>query len=352
MYVSSTSKSTYENTSSWRNAFTTIAGLYEVTSTVTGSGSVSPSSTTVNEGESVTLTITPAEGYGIFSVTDNGTSVQVTPSGMTYTISNIAADHAIAVVFKPLFTITTSAGEGGSITPTTEVLEGESFTVTATPNAHYKVSHFIVDGVDVGTIDNYTFQNLDADHTIHVDFELITYTITTSAGEGGTISPESSTVVEGDDVTLTITPNTGYSIVSVTDNGTSVQVTPSGMTYTISNIQENHTVTAEFVALYTVSTITTEGGSVSPESSTVAAGSDITLTITPDEGMLIFNVLDNDTPVPVLNPLGMTYTISNIQENHTVEAIFMVAQNYGFDLSEMIDTDFMIQTLDELEERK
>ena len=30
----------------------------------------------------------------------------------------------------------------------------------------------------------------------------------------------------------------------------------------------------------------------------------------------------------------------------------MVAQNYGFDLSEMIDTDFIIQTLEELEERK
>lgn len=277
LYVPSTSKSTYENTTSWRNAFTTIAGIYNLTTSVSGSGSISPSEGPLYEGTDVTLTITPDEGNGIFSVTDNGTPVQVTLSGMTYTISNIAADHAIAVVFKPLFTITTSAGEGGTITPTTEVLEGESFTVTATPNAHYKVSHFVVDGVDVGTIDNYTFQNLDADHTIHVDFELITYTVSTTTTEGGTITPESSTVVEG---------------------------------------------------------------------------SDVTLTITPDEGMLIFNVLDNDTPVPVLNPLGMTYTISNIQENHTVEAIFMVAQNYGFDLSEMIDTDFIIQTLDELEERK
>ena len=276
LYVPSAAKSTYQNTTSWRDAFTTIASLYEVTSTITGSGSVSPSSATVNEGESVTLTITPDEGYGIFSVIDNGTSVPVTRTGMTYTISNIAADHAIAVVFKPLFTITTSAGEGGSITPSMTVMQNEDATIVITPNAGYSVSHVYVDGVDQGSILNYSFQNVVA----------------------------------------------------------------------------NHTVTAEFVALYTVSTTTTEGGSISPSSSTVVAGSDVTLTITPDEGMLIFNVLDNDTPVPVLNPLGMTYTISNIQENHTVEAIFMVAQTWGFNLEEMIDTDFMIQTLEELEERK
>ena len=126
------------------------------------------------------------------------------------------------------------------------------------------------------------------------------------------------TVMQNEDATVVITPSAGYSVAHVYVDGIDQG---SILNYSFQNVVANHTVTAEFVALYTVSTTTTEGGSITPESSTVVAGSDVTLTITPDEGMLIFNVLDNDTPVPVLNPLGMTYTISNIQENHTVEAI-------------------------------
>ena len=62
--------------------------------------------------------------------------------------------------------------------------------------------------------------------------------------------------------------------------------------------------------------------------------------------MIIFNVLDNDVPVPV-NPLGMTYTISNIQANHTIEVIFAVEKSYGFDLSNLSDDDYIIQIYEE-----
>ena len=247
LYVPVASKSAYQSATNWSTAFTNYVGLCEVTSTVTGSGSVSPSSATVNEGDDVTLTITPDEGYGIFSVIDNGTSVPVTRTGMTYTISNIAADHAIAVVFKPLFTITTSASTGGTITPTTEVLEGESFTVTATPNAHYKVSHFIVDGVDVGTVDNYTFQNLDADHTIHVDFELITHTITATAYEGGAIVPSGAiTVNEGENQSFDIVPLEEYGILAVFIDGTQIEPVE---TYTFTDVEADHTIDAMFYPL-------------------------------------------------------------------------------------------------------
>ena len=270
LYVYPDYISTYHSNSSWRNAFANIAGLYEVTSTVTGSGSVSPSSTTANEGDDVTITITPDEGYGIFSVTDNGTSVPVTHTGMTYTISNIAADHAIAVVFKPYFEINIQVTEGGSLSFPDMAFADEDFTITATPNEGFDVREFVVDGTDLGrSVYSYTFQAVDSNHSVEVVFSPI-YNITVESTEGGTI--------EGPSIAL--------------------------------------------------------------------GGDDVTFTITPDEGMLIFNVLDNDVPIAV-NPLGMTYTISNIQENHTIEVIFAIAKSYGFDLSNLTDDDYIIQIYEE-----
>ena len=40
--------------------------------------------------------------------------------------------------------------------------------------------------------------------------EIVRYTITVDAGPGGTVSPGTTTVKEGSDVTFHITPNEGY----------------------------------------------------------------------------------------------------------------------------------------------
>ena len=49
---------------------------------------------------------------------------------------------------------------------------------------------------------------------------ITTYTISVSAGTGGFISPSGSTsVASGGSQTYTITPNTGYSVASVTVDG-------------------------------------------------------------------------------------------------------------------------------------
>lgn len=51
-----------------------------------------------------------------------------------------------------------------------------------------------------------------------------TYTITATAGTGGTISPSGSVVVNtGSSKTFTVTPNTGYRIKSVKLDGTEIQ---------------------------------------------------------------------------------------------------------------------------------
>jgi hypothetical protein len=73
-----------------------------------------------------------------------------------------------------------------------------------------------------------------------------TFTITASAGSGGTISPSGGVIVnQGSNQSFTITPDSGFSVSSVTVDGTNVGAVT---TYTFSNVQANHTISAVFSA--------------------------------------------------------------------------------------------------------
>jgi len=154
--------------------------LYSVQSTPTFNivsssyigGTISPFGTLVADiGSSQTFTITPNTGYKIKDVKVDGVSVGAVS---TYTFSNVTSDHTIEASFEAItFTITASAGSGGYISPsgTISVNYGESKTFTITPYSGYKISKVKVDGVSVGAVSTYTFQNVTANHTIEASFE-------------------------------------------------------------------------------------------------------------------------------------------------------------------------------------
>ena len=70
------------------------------------------------------------------------------------------------------FTITATAGEGGTIDPSgeVEVIAGEDQEFTITPDAGYQIADVLVDDESVGAVSTYTFENVQADHTIHATF--------------------------------------------------------------------------------------------------------------------------------------------------------------------------------------
>lgn len=70
------------------------------------------------------------------------------------------------------FTITATAGNGGTIAPTgaTKVYKGTSKAFTITPNAGYHVDSLTVDGTAVNVVTEYTFSDVTANHTIAVTF--------------------------------------------------------------------------------------------------------------------------------------------------------------------------------------
>ncbi|PKM74027.1 MAG: hypothetical protein CVU91_03015 [Firmicutes bacterium HGW-Firmicutes-16] len=71
------------------------------------------------------------------------------------------------------YSITASAGTGGSISPsgTSSVLATGSKTFSISPSGGYAVSDVLVDGVSVGNVASYTFSNVNTDHTIAASFK-------------------------------------------------------------------------------------------------------------------------------------------------------------------------------------
>ena len=203
---------------------TVTASFTQVTFTVTPSaganGTITPSTPqTVASGATTTFTVTPNAGYAaVVGGTCGGNLV-----GTTYTTNPITANCTVAASFtQNTYTVTPSAGANGSITPSGAVNvtcgDDQSFTIAA--DACYSIADVLVDGVSVGAVASYSFNDVAANHTIDASFVIDTYVITASAGPNGTITPSGAINVNcGDDQSFTITPDACYSIADLLVDG-------------------------------------------------------------------------------------------------------------------------------------
>jgi hypothetical protein len=234
-------------------------------------------------------------------------------------------DHDVLVTFtEQRVTITASTNAGGLISYAGDATFtlGSTPTYLITPDNGYVVADVLVDTVSVGAVSSYTFEPLADNHSIEVVFEALptTVNITSSAGTGGTITPEGSLAVDyNGSQTYAIAADTGYRIVSVVVDGIDRGPRTS---WEFTNVQEDHTIVASFeVDEWTITTaiIGQCTGTISPEGPlTVAGGSSQAFTITPDTGCEIADVeVDGDSVGAVAN-----YTLENISSDHDVLVTF------------------------------
>ena len=142
--------------------------------------------------------------------------------------------------------ISASAGGGGIIFPegTIKVVAGTDKTFTIIPDIGYEILDVLVDGLNQGPIVTHTFTDVDASHTIVASFTEIVYTITSSAGIGGSIDPLGETnVTHGQSQTFTATADDGY-----TFDSWLIDTIPTYTlsTHTIENVVADHTIVAQF----------------------------------------------------------------------------------------------------------
>ena len=233
------------------------------------------------------------------------------------------SDFSIFALVEALirsYTVVPLAGSGGGISPDSSqtVDEGKTTSFTITPDVGYHVDS--VEGCG-GSLDGniYTTGAITADCMVKANFEINSYPVTPSAGEGGSISPNTAQSVEyGNTTTFMVTPDTGYSIDKVGGCNGSL----SGNTYTTDAITADCEVTASFVInTYTVTPSAGANGSISPDSDQTANYGDTTsFTLTPASGYGIDTVEGCNGS---LN--GNVYTTGAITEDCEVTANFITA---------------------------
>ncbi|MCX6063129.1 MAG: InlB B-repeat-containing protein, partial [Caldiserica bacterium] len=184
---------------------------------------------------------------------------------------------------------------GGVIAGTTSqtVNYGASGTsVTAVPHAGY---HF-VSWSDASTVNPRTDTNVTADITVTATFAVDTFAITASAGANGAIDPSGCVSVNyGSNLTFTITANTGYHVLDVLVDGSTVGAVPS---YSFTNVTANHTIAVSFsINTYTLTYTAGANGTVTGTSpQTVNQGaSGTTVTATPNVGYHFVSWSDNNS---------------------------------------------------------
>jgi parallel beta-helix repeat protein len=146
----------------------------------------------------------------------------------------------------------------------------------------------------------------------------LTFTVDASVTGGhGSVTPANQTVECPDSATINISPDTGYHIASITDNGNPAAIANP---YVISNVTANHTVVVTFaIDTFDVNASVIGGhGSVSPATQTVDWNTSASISISPDLGYHIASITDNGNLATIANP----YVISNVTVNHTVVVTF------------------------------
>ena len=123
----------------------------------------------------IKLAYVDANGTAITPDTAKVGKVIIRASGLTapngnYTV--VFVDGTLTIDERPVYTIKATAGIQGSITPSgdVDVLHGGSQTFTIAANRGYAISNVKIDGVSIGAVKSYTFENVTGNHTIEVTF--------------------------------------------------------------------------------------------------------------------------------------------------------------------------------------
>ncbi|MBQ9231965.1 MAG: leucine-rich repeat domain-containing protein, partial [Prevotella sp.] len=314
----------------------------------------------VTEGGSISLSFTPDSGYRIKSLKVNGLESKSSIVNSRYSISNIYSDISIEVEFEKIPTQCTltikSKGNGTTSYDGSDIRDGSnSFSIdkgaiviiSIIPDSGYKVKSLKVNG-DIETASvfdgQYTIDSMDSNTEVEVEYEsqsVATCVLTIDVSGRGSVTYEGVTIRnyirhfninQGSAVKLSIEPDEGYIISSLSIDGVNVTSNVVNSQYTISNVTANTSISIVFgesvATTYSLSIKAIGNGSVSFNNTTVRnetkdftinQGSSVGISFSPDNGYRIKSVKVNKSTVTVSNN---QYTVSNINANTTVSVEF------------------------------
>ena len=150
-----------------------------------------------------------------------------------------ASNVTVSATFRAIeYTITTASVSNGTLsTNVTKATIGTTITVTATPNAGYKLVSITVNGT---VFSGNTFTMPAGNVTVGATFVAEKYSITVNTDGNGSATASLSVANMGDVITIAVTPNENYELDKVLVNGSAI----SGLSFTMP--ASNVTVSATF----------------------------------------------------------------------------------------------------------
>ncbi len=257
-------------------------------------GSAQASVTTATEvdyGTQITLTATPDEGYLFDGWYDGATLVS---DDAEYEFNMPAKNYTLQAKFKPnSFTLNFISEDSNKGTVSGTAISGnpvdykKTVTVTATPKDGYSFEGWYVGGQKINDADSeYTFNMPASAYTLEARFSVNSYNLTVSSEDAnkGTVSNNGGTKQYGEQITVTATPNEGYSFEGW--YAESVWISDDAE-FTFNMPASAYTLEARFSVNFYNLTVTSEDaekGSVSNSSGKKEYGAEITVTATAEIG--------------------------------------------------------------------
>ena len=267
------------------------------------------------------------------------------PPGQTAVSLTVDNNYTMTAIYAspPSYTITASAGAGGSINPSGGITKsaGSSQMFTASPSANYVVNQWLVDGGAVQTGGtSFTLNNIQASRTVQVTFTFVppirTLTVASSNPNSGVtvaVSPADKNGVSSGTTSLSLTYDQNTTVIlatGATENGNAFQnwARSDGVNYppgqnTVSfTVDNTYTMTAIYAAppSYTITATAGTGGGISPSGGiTKNAGESQAFTASPSANYVVNQWLVDGGAVQTG---GTSFTLNNIQASRTVQVTF------------------------------
>ena len=296
-----------------------------VDATEGGSVDVSPQAEQYEAGTQVIVTATPNEGYEFVTWSDGNTSAQRTiVMDKNYSLT---ATFRSTTIPANNYTLTLTYDEGGTVGRAPEqdyYEENTTVTIFANANEGYKFVQW-----SDGNTENVRSITMTQDTVLHATFveeQKEQFTLTLTAGEGGTVTktPDQPSYEDGTSVVIAAIANDGYEFVTWSDGNTSAQRTIV--------MDKNYNLTATFRSTsiptnnYTLTLTCNEGGTVgkNPNYEYYEENSTVTIFANANEGYKFVQWSDGNTE----NVRSITMT-----QDMVLHATFVEEQKEQFTLT-------------------
>ena len=234
------------------------------------------------------------------------------------------------------YTVTVADAQHGKVTATpASGKAGTKVTLTVTPDTGYALDALTVKQADDTAVEvtNNTFTMPAADVTVTATFKAVTYTVTVADAQHGKVTASPASGKAGTKVTLTVTPDTGYALDTLTVKQSDGKAVTVAKDNTFTMPAADVTVTATFGRLRL---------NKSAVSVQVGKSTSVTATVSGYAGKHVY-AISADTSVVTASASGMTVKVKGVARG--TATVYVVMADTNAMTLEQVEADPGVQKL-------